>query len=406
MGRKKSLTLIVCISLVLMLTSMLILATQGATQPKASQAKKLNVGCIVAMTGWFSVLDMLLHNEAEVVAEIINERGGITVKGEKYMIELLTEDCRSNMDGVVSAANKLVYDKKVKFILGPPAFFSSGSSPLLTQNKVMNLLAWCTSQPGELGPDTPYTFLGGNGPLGMCRSGLAAMKKFNPNAKTACIVVPDDGAIPYITPHIKKAFQDYGLTPVGDTIGYPNEMVDFSPIAAKIIALNADLAVHTSGTPDHVGKITKALRERGNFKPYGGGIFGSAQELATIAGKEAATNVYTGNINLDDPLNSPLLKEVIKRISKKYGSRPVFIENANCLYILSQAIQAAQSLDPTVVKEKLEKMGKIETVWGPGTICGTKTYGIANHVVTNRAPQQLIEKGELKWSGYFDFQLP
>lgn len=403
MGNKR---LLVVVGLVITL-GFFLLTSQGWAQSKAGSANKLTIGGIISLSGWFSAIDMAYWSEAIAAAQMINERGGVTIKGQKYDIEVIAEDNRSTIDGTAAAANKLVYDKGVKFIIGPPAFFSSAASPLLKQNKVVNILSWCTSQPGEMGPEAPYTFLGFNGPLGLLRASLSAMKKFNPNAKTACVVIPDDGGKPYVVPQIKKAFEEQGITTVGDTIAYPNEMVDFSPIVTKIAAIKSDLIIHVSGLQEHIAKITRGLRERGDFRPYGGAIYIDAKELSSVAGKELATNVYTNTLNANDPQSPPLMKEMVQRMRQKEPNRPYFFfAEANGLWILTKAMEAAQSLDPMVVKDKLEKMGTVETVFGPGTICGTNTYGIANHMIAHPQQVTLIEKGETKWSGWFNVKLP
>jgi ABC-type branched-subunit amino acid transport system substrate-binding protein len=258
-----------------------------------------------------------------------------------------------------------------------------------------------------MGPEAPYTFLGFNGPLGCTRASLAAIKKFYPSAKTACVIIPDDGAKPYVVPQIKKAFEEQGIAMVGDTIAYPNEMVDFSPIVAKVAAIKSDLIMHVSGIQEHFAKIVKGLREGGDFRPYGGAVFIDARELSAVAGKEFATNVFTNTLNADDPNSPPLMKELVKRMRQKEPNRPYFFfSEANGLWILARAMEAAQSLDPMAVKDKLEKMGTVETLFGPGTLCGTKTYGIANHAIAHQGQITLIEKGEKKWSGWFDVKLP
>ena len=55
---------------------------------------------------------------AKLAAAWINDKGGITVKGVKYKIELVSEDAKSSPEGAIVACTKLVEKDKVKFILG------------------------------------------------------------------------------------------------------------------------------------------------------------------------------------------------------------------------------------------------------------------------------------------------
>ena len=236
MGRKKTLIVVVCIGLVLMLAIIFLLPAQGAAQT-TSQAKTLKIGYLLCLTGWYSVFDRAEERDLKIVAQMINEKGGLTIKGEKYNIELVGEDGKSTLDGVTAAANRLAYDHKVKLVIGLGGPFNKGASPVFERNKILHVAGYITHQPGEIDSSTPYGFLGSNGPIAIAVVGIQAMKKEYPNLKKVAIVTPDDGAIPYLIPKIKKMLELNGYTVVGDTVGYPNEMEDFSPIAAKLNAI-------------------------------------------------------------------------------------------------------------------------------------------------------------------------
>ena len=54
----------------------------------------------------------------QVAADWINSKGGITIKGQKYLIELIVEDEKETVDTAITAATKFVELHKVKFIVG------------------------------------------------------------------------------------------------------------------------------------------------------------------------------------------------------------------------------------------------------------------------------------------------
>ena len=72
----------------------------------------------------------------------------------------------SSHEGTVAATNKLIYDRGVKFIVGPTAFWGKASGPICEANKVFNVIGFCTNTPGELDKTTQYRFLGTNGTMG------------------------------------------------------------------------------------------------------------------------------------------------------------------------------------------------------------------------------------------------
>ena len=97
------------------------------------------------------------------------------------------------MTATTAAANRLVFDKKVKFVLGPGGFFGPAAAPVLNPNKVMYVLSYATTQPGALGADYPYGFLGNDASVGYAIVAMKAMKKEFPNAKKVALMMPDDG---------------------------------------------------------------------------------------------------------------------------------------------------------------------------------------------------------------------
>jgi branched-chain amino acid transport system substrate-binding protein len=405
MKRKKLLTRGISLVSILVLVSMVFLgAWNRESIAAAPEAKKLQIGILACVTNWFTAHDLPDVNEALITADIINEKGGITIKGEKYQIELILEDGKSSLDGITAAANRLVYDKKVKFIIGPAAFFNSAAAPITNPNKVITVMSFATNQPGEMDKSTPYTFAGFNASVGEALASINFIKKHLPKVKKLVLVIPDDGAIPYLTPILKKYFATHGFSMVGDTIGYANETVDFNPIAAKINALKgADAVFHQNGIGPQLGNIVKGLRDLGNRMPYVAVIPSDLSESVTIAGKEACKDVYCCAVSVNDPGNPPVMNEICKRTIAKYGpGTSLFLQLANALWSLKEAITAAQSLDPTLVKAKWESMSKIDTLFGPGTMGGEQTYGIKNHAVAHPQPFQGLKDGMVVPIGFYD----
>ena len=397
MGRRRpllgSVRVTILVLALMAVFSMPVCPTAGAA---SASAKTLQIGVLVAMTGWYSTMDMMEFQEAQAAIELLNERGGITVKGQKYQLELVPEDIKSSLDGTTAAANKLAFDRGLKFVIGPNAFFGPASAPVLEEAQAVHVASFNILNPAEMGQKVPYGFLGQNAVAGSAIAMAKAFKKNYPDAKTACLITPDDGAIPNITPVVKRALKDAGLTMVGDAIGYPNEMVDFSPIAVRANALKTDIIFHQNGIPLHCANITKALRELGNFKPYGGGVGINAPELVSIVGKNFATNVVVVALSPTNTANPPQMQAVIQKLFKKWGAeKSVFFHTANAAWILPKIIEAAQSLDPTDVKKKWESMSTVETLWGMGKIGGTETYGIKNHAVSHPQQYSIIKDGQV-----------
>ena len=91
------------------------------------------------------------------------------------------------------------------------------------------------------------------------------------------------------------------------------------------------------------------------------------------------------------------MEAVIKKMSKPGQQRAFHFETPNGLWSLLAAIQDAQSVDPTAVKDHWEKMDMIRgTLFGDGKMGGKETYGI-RHCVSTPVPYTRLMNGELKF---------
>lgn len=400
MERKRLVTLFISLMLALVLAVMA-LTSCGPSTPEPTGPQTLLIGNIESITGWFSSHDIEDASETQIMADYINEQGGITVGGQQYTIKMVVEDGQSSLDGVTAAANKLVFDHGVKFTVAPPIFFAAASNPITNANKVLAVLNYNVNTPGELDANTPYSFIGYNGGLGQSIAFIKFMRQAWPDAKKIAFIMPDDGTWKFLSPVINPTLAEEGFTMVGDPIFYPNDIVDFTPIATKINAMDIDGIIQIHGIGVHAGNLLKALREAGNNKPYGAGMCDSLNSIKAISGEAAFTNIASWAITPGDPGNPPLLNELTKRIIAKNGPDvPIFGLSANCLYILKQVIEAANSLDPTVVKAKFETMDSVDTLYGTGYFCGEDTYGI-RHAIAHPSPMSIARAdGVISFGGF------
>jgi branched-chain amino acid transport system substrate-binding protein len=394
---RRTLTLIVCAGLVL---STMLLPVQGAAQQKAGQPKTLRIGYVLELSGWYSIMDASEDRYLKATAQMINEKGGVTVQGQNYAIELVGEDGKSTLDGNTAAANKLVFDDKVNFVLGPAAFYNPATSPVFEPNKVFHVASFVVMMPGELDATTPYGFIGYNSSIGVLMGALKAMKKEFPSVKKVVMVAPDDGALPHLMPKAKKALEGLGLTEAGSVIAFPNEMEDFNPIAAKINAVkDADAIVVVNGSPPATGGIAKGLRALRNKKPIICSAASGIEDIAAICGKAAANDIISMAIAPHAKGNPPLIDELFDRAGKKM---PILVFTANGLWVLTQVIQAANSLDPAVIKAKWETMDKVECVYGTCTFGGDETYGLKHHAISHPQPYTKLVNGKVVEGGWVD----
>jgi len=370
--------------------------------PAFSADKTIRIGYLAGLTGFASGGERIHLQGGELARDWINGTGGVLINGEKYLVELFPEDHKCTADGAVSGATKLVYDKKVKYIAGTIMPFTIAAVTTVTEPAgVIRSVGYNAGSPQEFSKNTPYTFLSQNATIGAIISGLGWLKKKFPETKTISVLIPDDGSIPYLGPQVKKWAKRNGMKLKGEIIGWPLNTVDFTPFALKAVKTNADAVAMANGWPAMVGGVLKALREAGYNKPVIGLHYLQVQDVLEVAGKEASDKYYVHGLNLDDPERTDLIKWIQMRGEEKYGHKRLafWIEGFDPVYVLVQAIERAQSLDPDDIKRAWERMDSIKTTYGPAKMSGKQTYGL-RHAVTGPRPIVGLEKGVPKSMGW------
>lgn len=392
--KKLKLGLFILLALMLMLTPLL-----GACAPPAP--KGLKIGALVGLTGPGSEALARLADGIQAATDWINEKGGLTIKGDTYLIELIIEDTKMSPDGVIAAANKLVYDHKVKFVVGPVVpWLAMASAPVTEEAKVLRCKIDGCGAPDELNPDTPYTFTTFPQPATIPYLYDYLLEAY-PGVKKVALICPDEPGSLFDRELSKKEAEGRGLTVVLEE-AYPFGTADFYPLWTKIMAAEPDAVEIGPGFAAWYGAILKQGRELGFKGPvctFSGS--GDVRLIRDIAGRDLATDYFEFDFDLKSPEMTPMIKEIATIISDKYGVELAtdHLYGWEALWCMAQAIEEAQSLDPTEVMKSWEKMTSIETPFGTGTMGGLKTCGL-NHIIARPYAITRIMNGEVehvKW---------
>jgi len=371
-----------------------------------TEVKTLQIGGLWALSGWASVNDVKSSIAGQIAVDMFNERGGLIINGQKYEVELVIEDTKSTADGAVAAANVLVHDKGIKFIAGPFAFFSAAAASVCEPEKVLRSSFYNLGMPGEIGPDVPYAFCGGACSIANAIAGMEYLQKTYPDVKNIVQIEAFGAYAPETALKVEKLLGEHGISRVGDVILFPDETLDFSPFVAKVVEQDPDALYIISGMVNHVGSILKGLREAGWNKLFAISTSMSGKELMEVSGKATATNAFILNDVPGAPGTPPLLAEFQDRTMEEIGDVSiVYGFGFNSVWTLLEAIETAQSLDTTVVKETWEKLDTIETCYGTGWIGGQETYGI-RHQVSHKMPVTVVDNGELKFAEWVEVHIP
>jgi branched-chain amino acid transport system substrate-binding protein len=396
------------ISLMMMLIFGLILGICFKEASAASpnpEAKTLKIGVMAPLTGPSSSAGLPHSRVTQLAADWINSRGGITIKGQKYLIELILEDEKETSDTAITAATKFVELHKVKFIVGTisPTLMAA-VAPVTEKAHVLRALWHGEGSPMELNPNTPYTFRVPVVPRDFAPQLLKYQVKTYPNAKKITMLFIDTPAAQFLFEKTKKTAEAIGLNVIGLDL-YPGATRDFYPLLSKVLASKPD-AIYCTALPHLMGGILKSGRELG----FNGPIFNlsptSPEVVRNISGKAFATHCIVPAPDVTSPEMTPMIKEIRKMVLDKYKECNFdYVRAWDSIWWMVQAIEKAQSLDPSEVAKTWEKMDRIQASTGTGKMGGQQSYGI-NHIgVLPFAVTRMIN-GELEHAGWFTPEIP
>jgi branched-chain amino acid transport system substrate-binding protein len=378
--------------------------TSAPASPAAQPAAKtLKIGIIYGLTGPDSPHQIMERDCALMAIDWVNEKGGITINGEKYVMEGVVADNKGTPPGCIDAATKLVEQDKVKFVIGCVIPVQADSVASVTEKAKVLFSATYTD---VMHADRPlyftshYSFAA---PVPILYQVL--LDKYQ-GIKTMGYLVEDEPgarAVGELSTNIAKS---RGLNTL-DPITHPWEASDYYPQWTTMMSLKPDAVDQGLKLPNNTAGCVKQGREQGYKGPIIAAIPGDPNVLIQIMGKDAANDFINSSFNPYGPDMPPMVQEIIKRWEAKFKTKfdPDGTQAWDGIWTLQQMLQKAQSLDPATVAKTWESTESLDTVCGLGKMGGGKTWGI-NHMVFGPAPVSIFKNGEIELQGWFDSFIP
>lgn len=338
---------------VIMILSMLLSACAGGT----AGGGEIKVAILAPLSGPVPTFGVMTRDGALLAIEEWNAKGGVL--GKK--IVPIVEDSQCTPDPAVNAANKVIDQDKVKFIVGEVC--SKASIPV---SEIANAKGVLQISPTSTNPDVTVAKDGKTkdyifracfiDPFQGKVGAKFAIEQLN--AKTAFVLL--DQANDYVKGLAEvfiKEFQAAGGTIVG-TESYTAQDADFSAILAKVADAKPDVVY----LPDYyniVNLVTKQAKEKGITAKFLGGDGWDSSDLDLAA---AAGGYFTNHYAADS--TAPAAVAFQKAFAAKYkddtGKGKVPDALAALAYdatnILLQSIKEANSDDPAKVKDAMAKI--------------------------------------------------
>jgi len=348
-------------------------------QQKVIPTKTLKVGCIMTLSGIGAGFGIPFSRTIVMQMEEYNKAGGINVGGEKYKIELIIEDEKYTAEGGRTAAEKLIYRDKVKFLLGPVSSSATlAVNPIAEELKIVRLTVG--NSPKTVSPQNKYGFR----PYITVTERKPIMYKWIKDSlrnvkKIGCLDVDDETGRVNVEA-AKKWGQTYGFE-FCEPVFYSRGTADFFPLTTKLLDMKPDYIDYGSAAVGEVGLEVKAGRQLG-FKGYMSLDFPqNISEFSRIAGKENIEGFLFFDTLIAEA--RPSTKVFMEAYVARWNDwDPYALKFSVYLPILVETLKKAGTVeDTTKVRDTMEKM-EFDTPVGHIRWSGAKTYGLAHQIFT------------------------
>jgi ABC-type branched-subunit amino acid transport system substrate-binding protein len=363
--------------LITFLAALLLVAITGSEAAESM----VKIGMITSLTGPMAPAFKDLADAAKPTADLLNKRGGITIQGKKYLIEIITEDDQSSPPGAVAATNRLI-QQGVKFVL-PPLFIPSNMAmtPLAEDAKVLSMKAMGAVR-DQANPNLRYSFVAStfvyNSPVG-----YDYLQKHYPKAKKIAIISPDDPVGKIYRELSEKEIKARTLDLVFEE-QFKIGSEDFYPLLTRAFQKKPDAMDIVFSIEPWSAAIINQSRELGFTGPiYASvGLLGDINILKGMIEPKYAYDLFQMGADVQSPKMPSIVKDY-RAVVAQYVKTPFNTSHLavlDAVYVLVQGIEKAQSLDTDKVAQALEGMKSIDTVYGRGRMAGEDFFGV-KHVV-------------------------
>jgi len=335
----------------------------------------VKIGGIGPLSGGGTAWGLAAQRGMELAIEDLNAAGGVKAAGRAYRLELIMYDDQYTGQGGKGAAERLVNQDKVKFIIGPV-----GSPPALGVISVTNpakVIALTDGYaPQILKNDTPdpYNFRIYNTNIEFGPPLIKWLKDNVPAIRKVALLAPNDAVGQSVAGPLSEDYRKQGFETTVDL--FERGTKEFTPLILRMMAQKVDAFEFDGNAPGDAGLMLKQIRQAG-FRGHVHQIGGPAiDEIMEIAGPAAEGFMSYDIFDWDTPAGGRLRAQY----EKKYGKgiinafMPAFY---HAVFLLCESIRRADTLDTNKVRAALETTGGYDAgIYGPINWVGKESYGV------------------------------
>ena len=344
-------------TLVILLIMSLVASGCGAAKPAESQAAKpttsqapkvVNIGATIPLSGGAALFGQTILEGMKMAADEVNGKGGITVEGQKYTLNIVSLDGQWSANLDATNARRLTSDYKC------PVIYSTNSAGGLAieqfnQNPDSNALLVAYSSTDEIVAQGNKLVWREVPPLTSFAKSFPKLAYEKWGKKLAIVADLGDYGKTWAS-LVTKNWKDLGGTVTGDFSADYNKETDFSIFVSKALATNPDVML-IGGPSQPTARVMKSARQagfKGGFIMLDQAYFDELEKLVT----PEEMNKTVGALVMSQYTAVGMPKFLADYQAKYPGKTPTWAQtfNYNSVKMVAAGMEKAQSVsDPTKI---------------------------------------------------------
>ena len=340
--------------------------TTGTTSNQSQPPIK--IGISLSLSGDFSADGKAFQQGYQLWADTVNKNGGLL--GRKVQLDILSD--ASSTTQVVTNYQKFITVDHDDLVLGPFSTLLTKSASLVASRYGYAMIEGAGGGPSVFTRGL-HNLFDVSAPVANLLVSFTQYILSLPAAQrpqTAAFATEDD---PFTQPQVDTAralLEQGGVKTVSYQV-YPAETTDYTPIAQKMIASNAQVIVTGTLLPD-ISAFIQAFRQQ-HYNPRAiiatAGPDQGAQFLNAVGGTKAAEGVFVPNGGWYPGINTFQNSQMVHDYLAKYGGTADQIssdvaEAYSVGQVLSQAVNKIHSVDNTKLINELHSGDTFQSVQG------------------------------------------
>jgi len=319
--------------------------------PTAQPQKVLKVGCI---SGFSTKEGLELKKWNDLIAKVINARGGLKIGNETYKLDFITYDATADTAKARAAQERLIFEDGVKLITNCFGADEVQIASICEENKVLGMGSGFIDEGAK--PNFHYWYRTTGIFFGRGFHYLLFKDYATRGGTTGAVINPESQSGHIYAGQIMQAMQLAGLKTLGEVF-YPADTVDFAPIATKVKTMGVDVVDLAGAGGDQAVQIISNLKDvgwKGFFSPSSLNT-NQFTNLVQKVGKEYLEGTEQLYFDPRGIQKDPVMLKWLDEYTKEYGE---FVETGafwcSGWWFLQDAMQKTGSTDPEVLKKYLD----------------------------------------------------